>query len=897
MFLLTSFSLRYFSSETENNSTVKKKRRRRKHQKLYKGDFTLPTKLSVGTSQKTKNFFYMTQQSQKQARGSRKGLVFRAIKLGRYLGSARTLSERPAQSTTRRWLSMVPKNSITRKPSWRNRRILSRFRRRSRGTVYVPRSWRSPQSTLLKSRSARTNFGLRRKVSHLHRRVHAQVRRGVRRNSYLKLFSVKHSSSSRALVHSVPDKFALKFSKSKKLNEVGLCDTVFHGSILYARGFSQSLFSRFNSLHQITQPVIGSYFNNTLLGLRTLALSTSSLNDKYTRTILPLLHQSTPLLTCLDSVDRGTTTFTSQTSLGLAGAPVSSIPRLQNWLLELLYTRARYLNSPNAIFVLARAPYYRMSLKSNVPVSTSQYYLNLYRQSAQTKTYASSFLQRSLFSKSYLGVTKARFLRPTLRRLNYAQISDFTTTVKSFARVKTISEYSSLLSVRPLINTATDSLSTSLRTKARKRRESRHTLKRSRVSEIQKLLNIKTVHLRRARKRKQRNPRGSSSSSLTKRVFIKRNRRVRFIRRLTRTLRRRIRRLWKKLRNRIKWKSRRFVYFSRKLSRISKNRRKELKSSRLHTYTNTNLLKKRAYFPLKTSQSSASTFAVVYNAFTHSLSKSTTNHLFVSGKAFNYLITNTSLLWTSFLNPFLLKSIFIRSNAQPSWRTLRLLIHKNQGSLSTHSVFRTNLAPHESFQKTLSKNVLNSLANQRFREDVIPFYQNTLIRFIEFCTGRRAIFQFYPFVNQHVGKDYMVRYHRWLPRMSFYERRLGHRFFLEEALHILHLGFILRDPKIIASWLKAIILRISFWKTRSIFRFLKYLFNNYFIHVFDDVKIKGMKIRLKGKISAAGNSRKRTILFRIGRTSHAEVNLRVLKDFSLINTFTGVMGFQVYLFY
>jgi hypothetical protein len=224
-----------------------------------------------------------------------------------------------------------------------------------------------------------------------------------------------------------------------------------------------------------------------------------------------------------------------------------------------------------------------------------------------------------------------------------------------------------------------------------------------------------------------------------------------------------------------------------------------------------------------------------------------------------------------------------------------MLLRKNTSD--SCSIFLTNLVPHHSFQKHFSKKVLNSFANRLFREDIIPYYQNTLIRFMEYCTGRKVLFQFYPFVNQHIDKSYMVRYKRWLPRMNFYERRLGHKFFLEEALHIMHISFVLRDPKIIASWLKAIILRISFWKTRSIFRFLKYLFHNYFTHVFDDIRIKGLKIRLKGKISSAGNSRKRTILYRVGRTSHSEVNLRVVKDFSLINTFTGVMGFQVYLFY
>ena len=57
--------------------------------------------------------------------------------------------------------------------------------------------------------------------------------------------------------------------------------------------------------------------------------------------------------------------------------------------------------------------------------------------------------------------------------------------------------------------------------------------------------------------------------------------------------------------------------------------------------------------------------------------------------------------------------------------------------------------------------------------------------------------------------------------------------------------------------------------------------------------IKGFKIRLKGKISASGNSRKRTIFYRAGKTSHSQVDLRVVNESTLINTFTGVMGFQI----
>ena len=209
----------------------------------------------------------------------------------------------------------------------------------------------------------------------------------------------------------------------------------------------------------------------------------------------------------------------------------------------------------------------------------------------------------------------------------------------------------------------------------------------------------------------------------------------------------------------------------------------------------------------------------------------------------------------------------------------------------------TNLQPHNCFRYITSKKILSLFSTNKIREDVIPLYYNTLIRFMEHCSGKKIFIQLYPFLNQNVTYDYIVRYKAWITRMKSYERRLGHKFFFEEALHIMHLSFTLRDSVLFSSWLKAMILRISFWKTRTIFRFLRYLFLIYFVHIFPELKIKGLKIRLKGKISAAGNSRKRTILYRVGQTSHSELNLRVSHSKNTINTFTGVMGFQVWLFY
>ena len=210
----------------------------------------------------------------------------------------------------------------------------------------------------------------------------------------------------------------------------------------------------------------------------------------------------------------------------------------------------------------------------------------------------------------------------------------------------------------------------------------------------------------------------------------------------------------------------------------------------------------------------------------------------------------------------------------------------------------TNLTPClENFNKKLMKNIYSSQLNSSFRENVTPWVYNTLIRFMEFHSGKKVSINLYSFMSQSIDPNYVALYKSWLPRFSYYERRLGHRFFLEEALQILHMGFNYQDSKLISSWLKSIIHRISFWKTRFIFRFIRYLFNNYFQFMFKELGVKGFKVKLKGKISVAGNSRKRSILYRIGKTSHASNNLKVVHTTDTIVTFTGVMGFQVWIFY
>ena len=295
--------------------------------------------------------------------------------------------------------------------------------------------------------------------------------------------------------------------------------------------------------------------------------------------------------------------------------------------------------------------------------------------------------------------------------------------------------------------------------------------------------------------------------------------------------------------------------------------------------------------------------------------------IFTPQNILNY--SHSQLLLWIFLNPFLLKLLVHSSSVQrkglarkeypnyPSWDVLttfthliqfvlyklqprnRILNHDAIQRLYSHS----NLLPHRILHSTITKHISSSHLHTKIREDFIPLYFHTLIRFVEAATGRRFLFQFYPFLHQNIPLMILIRYKQWIPKMKMYERRLGHKFFFEESLHIMHLSFALRDAVLFSTWLKIMIRRISFWKTRLIFRFLRYLFINFFSTLLPQLKIKGLKIKLKGKISVGGNSRKRVIYFRSGETSYSRVDLRVVHHKQTIGTFTGVQGLQLWIFY
>jgi hypothetical protein len=143
------------------------------------------------------------------------------------------------------------------------------------------------------------------------------------------------------------------------------------------------------------------------------------------------------------------------------------------------------------------------------------------------------------------------------------------------------------------------------------------------------------------------------------------------------------------------------------------------------------------------------------------LKNPTNNHVFTFTNQTNYSLLKTNLPPTINLllleNPLLLKLIITKSSIKE-----RLLFSLPNTLLSlpynknTHNT--NNILPCNSFSHTLLKKVYSSLSQNKINLNFIPIYYTTLIRFMENISGNKILIQFYPFVNQSVSENFIIKY-------------------------------------------------------------------------------------------------------------------------------------------
>ena len=277
----------------------------------------------------------------------------------------------------------------------------------------------------------------------------------------------------------------------------------------------------------------------------------------------------------------------------------------------------------------------------------------------------------------------------------------------------------------------------------------------------------------------------------------------------------------------------------------------------------------------------------------------------VRTSSYNAWTLHLSLLSSVWLNPLFFKYlIFSISEGELQPTALHNVTMRLQKQLQSYvfgsgvgAASRSNLWTAPSSNYVIRKKLLRSTSYSLFSVDLSLWYYKSLTSFIEDCSGRKVALRIGPFLEGALTFEDRAYCSLWGIRVTGFQRMLGHKIFAHEALMLVALSFRLKDPTFLANWIRGMLKRLSFWKYRLIFRYLKFLFQNIFRPNFRVFGFRGLKLRLKGKISVAGNARTRTLFYKVGDTSHSKMDNKVAYDLSYVNTFTGIMGFKLWFFY
>ena len=295
-------------------------------------------------------------------------------------------------------------------------------------------------------------------------------------------------------------------------------------------------------------------------------------------------------------------------------------------------------------------------------------------------------------------------------------------------------------------------------------------------------------------------------------------------------------------------------------------------------------------------QSLKSTYTFERKTSVKSFSTITQN---ASNLTLDLFFKNTNLLSYVFTNSILFKYLFSLTSNQLQISSPVLMFNLSNNYFPTNnSLFnKSNIVTFHSFNYKLKRRVLKAFTYDTFSPNVTMWYYHTIIRFIENCTGKKVYLKFNPFIENSLTFNDLSRCYIWARRVVRFQKVLGPRMFLRESLKIINVAIRYRDPTFLANWIRAMLKRTNFYKYKPLFRYLKYVFTHLFQGYFKDLGFKGIKLKLKGKICVAGNARTRTLFYRVGNTTHSTFDNRVVYDLSYINTFTGVLGFQLWFYY
>jgi hypothetical protein len=121
-----------------------------------------------------------------------------------------------------------------------------------------------------------------------------------------------------------------------------------------------------------------------------------------------------------------------------------------------------------------------------------------------------------------------------------------------------------------------------------------------------------------------------------------------------------------------------------------------------------------------------------------------------------------------------------------------------------------NFLPTKSFFLLIKKKIFKILNHNKFNYSIAPFYNNTLIRFLENMSGKKILIKFFSFIGNTLNFTEKLTCVVWAQKLKSFRQILGPRLFLSESLEIILLSLKLKDPFLLSNWVINLFQKISF---------------------------------------------------------------------------------------
>ena len=189
------------------------------------------------------------------------------------------------------------------------------------------------------------------------------------------------------------------------------------------------------------------------------------------------------------------------------------------------------------------------------------------------------------------------------------------------------------------------------------------------------------------------------------------------------------------------------------------------------------------------------------------------------------------------------------------------------------------------------KKIINLFYSYKLQPYYNEYYNFYLLNFLELFLKQKVWIKI---CNKSLVPKKVVRYLKKLfKKNKSYQNKIGRYFYLLEFYEILYISIFYRDLHFFANWFKKIMEKLHIRKHKKLLKIIKYTLRDYkFLSLLNAI---GFMMDVRGKLGAAGNSKKKHYSFTVGHVSFTTKNHDLVLVQTTVRTSTGVLGVSMFL--